>query len=415
MFKLNYTRNKSKSMQSLPCLKALKFNARIFYLRISKGLSTSSNNNNFSPLTEPAVTETLMSNYSNFSEKRFIDKLKVKVKAGRGGNGCVSFYRDRVVRAGAPDGGCGGKGGDLYLRASSSLNDLHVIKKTLLEGNNGKSAGGGKRDGKHGKDIYYNVPTGTLVYEILSDKKIILKEERILKHDYHKRLVKDLDQEGKSVLIAKGGAGGKGNARFRGLKVAESGKIGECKEIYLELKSIADVGLVGLPNVGKSSILASVSRSLPRIANYPFTTLSPLVGKIRFIDDFEFTMADIPGIIEDAHKNKGLGLEFLRHIERTKVFVYVLDVCGEENEDLFTKLSILRNEVYCYKKNFQGKPSIVVVNKCDLEADAEKRFVNLKEKCDKPCFLISAKHGFGIGEMLVKLRSLVEQTKQEIV
>jgi GTP-binding protein len=166
------------------------------------------------------------------------------------------------------------------------------------------------------------------------------------------------------------------------------GKQGEIKDILLEMKCLADVGLVGLPNVGKSSILASVSRSLPKIANYPFTTLNPLVGKIRFIDDFEFTMADLPGIIEDAHKNKGLGLDFLRHIERTKVFLYVLDVAGEENEDLKKNLDILINEIKCYKKEFLDRPSIVAVNKCDLETNAEERFSKLQKECKFPCFLI---------------------------
>ena len=298
----------------------------------------------------------------------------------------MSYHRDRITKSGAPDGGSGGSGGDLHFRASPFLSDLHVMRKALVEGNNGKSASRAKRDGMNGKPIYLNVPVGTLVWEVLYDKKINTKEENIVKNEYQKRLLKDLDQDGKSVLVVKGGVGGRGNANHRGLKVAESGTPGEIKDVILEMKSIADIGLVGLPNVGKSSILASVSRSLPKIANYPFTTLNPLIGKIRFIDNFVFTMADIPGIIEDAHKNKGLGLEFLRHIERTKVFVYVLDVAGEENKILKKHLDILVNEVKCYKKDFMNRPSIVVVNKCDLEPEAEARFLALQKECEFPCF-----------------------------
>lgn len=365
------------------------------------------------PLVEPAITESLMSTYSNFSEKRFIDKVKLKVKGGNGGRGCVSYYRDRVVRSGAPDGGSGGTGGDLYFQACSSLSDLHVIKRTIIEGNNGKPASGRKKDGKNGNPIYCNVPVGTLVWEIIVDKKINSKVENIVKKDFHKKLLNDLDIEGKTVLVARGGNGGRGNAHHRGIKVAEHGQEGQIKNILLELKSIADVGLVGLPNVGKSSILASVSRSLPKIANYPFTTLSPLVGKINFIDNFEFTIADIPGIIEDAHKNKGLGLDFLRHIERTKVFIYVLDVAGEENKNLKTNLDVLMNELCCYKKEFLQRPSIVVVNKCDLEQESEERLEELQKNCKFPCFLISAKHSYGLGSMIVQLRKLVEEIKKK--
>ena len=365
------------------------------------------------PFTDPAVTETLMSSYSNYSEKKFIDKVKIKVKGGNGGRGCVTYYRDRVVRAGAPDGGAGGNGGSLYMKATSGLSDLHIVKKTMLEGNNGKAGGRAKRDGKNGKDLHCSVPVGTLVWEIMVDKKVKTKEEKVVKKDFHKRLLKDLDAEGASVLVARGGVGGRGNFKTRGLKVAEAGKPGETKDILLELKCIADIGLVGLPNVGKSSLLASVSRSLPRIANYPFTTLSPLVGKIRFIDGFDFTMADIPGIIEDAHKDKGLGLDFLRHIERTKVFLYVLDVAGEENEDLKKNLDILIHEIKCYKKEFLNRPSLVAVNKCDLEPKAEERFAKFQKECEFPSFLISAKHGFGLGEMIVEMRKMIENQKIE--
>ena len=362
--------------------------------------------------TEPAVTETLMTTYSNFSEKKFIDKVKIKVRGGNGGRGCVTYYRDRIIRSGAPDGGSGGNGGDLCFKAATGLSDLHIMKRTMIEGNNGKAGARGKRDGKNGKTLYCSVPVGTLVWEIMVDKKVKTKEEKIVKKDFHKRLLKDLDIDGKSVVVARGGVGGRGNAKTRCLKVIEAGKLGEIKDILLELKCIADVGLVGLPNVGKSSILASVSRSLPKIANYPFTTLSPLVGKIKFIDDFEFTMADLPGIIEDAHKNKGLGLDFLRHIERTKVFLYVLDVAGDLNEDLKKNFDILINEIKCYKKEFLNRPSIVAVNKCDIEKNAEERFKNFQKECGFPSFMISAKHGFGLGDMIIELRKMVEANQK---
>lgn len=177
----------------------------------------------------------------------------------------------------------------------------------------------------------------------------------------------------------------------------------------MELKSIADCGLVGFPNAGKSTFLASISRSLPKIANYPFTTLTPLIGKVKFIDNSSFTVADIPGIIEDSHLNKGLGLEFLRHIERTHVLIFMIDISGEDNQHPAEKFNILRNELLQYKADFLDRPYLVVANKSDIEPDSERRINELKEAIGDPekCYEISAKHGTGVGEVLIGLRKIL--------
>ena len=260
------------------------------------------------------VTESLMKEYTNFRERNFVDRLKLVIKAGNGGRGCVTYYRDRKVRTGAPDGGSGGRGGNVYFRAINKIYDLNHLKKPTYEGNNGKPGMKSKKDGKDGGDMKLSVPVGTIVYNI----KEVTEDNKLIKD-----IISDLDFEGKEALVAKGGVGGKGNANNIGIKDPEPGGLGEVRNIYLELKCIADVGLVGFPNAGKSTFLASVTRALPKIAEYPFTTLNPMIGKVQFIDGNSFTIADIPGIIEDAHKNKGLGLDFLRHIERTRVYIYI--------------------------------------------------------------------------------------------
>lgn len=217
--------------------------------------------------------------------------------------------------SGVPDGGDGGKGGDVYFRASPFVSNLYQLRKSHFFGNPGKHASSNKRNGKEGKDIRHNVPIGTEIYRVVrSDPWNKTKSV-----SEHRELIADLNVPGKEVLIAKGGLGGKGNYNHRSLTEMDRGKLGEEIELELILKTIADVGLVGFPNAGKSTFLASVTRAFPKIAPYPFTTLRPYVGNCKFTDGKKMVIADLPGLIEGAHENKGLGHEFLRHIERTKV------------------------------------------------------------------------------------------------
>ncbi|KAL4495012.1 hypothetical protein ABPG72_015712 [Tetrahymena utriculariae] len=354
------------------------------------------------------VTTSVMSNYTNFRERKFVDQVKVKFQAGNGGNGCVSHFRDRNVLTGAPDGGDGGKGGDILLKASHHFTDLHIFKGKPIFGNNGKSGGGLGKFGKDGGDLHISVPVGTLIYEILSESQSI-NQAGIRKIQYNKKFLTDLDEEGKEILIVKGGKGGRGNQNHRSIREQEKGSLGQVKEIFMELKCIADCGLVGFPNAGKSTFLASVSRSLPKIANYPFTTLTPLVGKVKFVDNSAFTIADIPGIIEESHQNKGLGLEFLRHIERTHVLIFMLDISGSHNEQPWKNFEILKNELLQYRSDFLDKPYILVANKTDIEPDSQRRVKELEQRVGKKVFEISAKHGLGIGEVILELRRILQE------
>ena len=355
---------------------------------------------------------------SNFHERNFADKRKVKVIGGKGGNGCISFYRDRVVRSGAPEGGDGGKGGDFYFRASRRLQDLRVIKRLEFKGNDGKNGRAGNMMGKDGADIYYNVPIGTLVWQLRTKKKKInLKDEKgnlveqVVPVEIGKKLIADLDVEGKAVLVAKGGAAGRGNGLHPGITQIEYGKPGEVVDVLLELKSLADIGFVGFPNAGKSTLLACLTRAFPKIAPYPFTTLSPTVGKIRFLDDFEMTLADIPGLIEGSYENKGLGHDFLRHIERTSVLVYILDAT---DEDLVGTYRILQKELENYPSgSLATKRSIVVCNKIDIEENWEFKVKFLSNSIGHEVIAISGKHSIGLEKLVTKLRELVLAEKAE--
>ncbi|KAM3134693.1 hypothetical protein pb186bvf_013168 [Paramecium bursaria] len=307
--------------------------------------------------------EVIYKSNANFLERNFVDKIKLFVKAGDGGKGCVCYYRDRIIVTGAPDGGDGGKGGDIYLKACTTMSDFSNFNKPHIKGNNGRQGMKEKKNGKNGGDLYFSVPVGTIIY------------------DENRKFISDLYEPFKQVMIAKGGKGGRGNGKHVAIREVELGELGQEKNLLLELSTIADIGLVGFPNAGKSTLLASASRTLPKIADYPFTTLNPLIGKINFIDNFSMTISDIPGLIEDAHLNKGLGIEFLRHIERCKMLLYVLDA----QEDVENQLNILKKEIHEYNPKILQKPSLVIVNKIDL-IDNQNYFG------------ISAKHGVNIGD-----------------
>ncbi len=322
---------------------------------------------------------------------KFLDQAKITVKAGDGGNGCCSFRREKFIEFGGPNGGDGGNGGSIVLSAVNGLNtliDFRFIKHFKAErGENGK---GSNKTGASGKDLILKVPVGTQVYA--EDKKTLLY---------------DLIKEGEEIKIATGGRGGLGNTRFKSstnqapIKTT-SGSKGEEFEIWLELKIIADVGLVGFPNSGKSSFLSLTTRAKPKIADYPFTTLNPNLGVVN-IDEKEIVIADIPGLIEGAHKGVGLGDKFLKHIERCKSILHLIDI-NEKN--LVNRYKIIRKELEKYSSELMKKKEIIAFNKTDLldEKEINEKIDNFKANIKKDFFKISILKKSNIKELLRKLK-----------
>ena len=285
---------------------------------------------------------------------KFVDEIELKVKAGDGGRGCISFRRERFVPKGGPDGGNGGDGGDIIFIATTSYNTLsHLRGKKLIKAKRGEHGKGKDQYGKKGEDAIIYVPVGTLI----RDKKT-------------GKILADLIEDGQKIIVAKGGRGGRGNKCFvtstnQAPYYAEEGKSGEEKELLLELKLLADVGLIGYPNAGKSTLISVISNAKPKIAEYPFTTLSPNLGVVDYNETFSFVIADIPGLIEGAAEGKGLGLQFLKHIERTKIFVHLLDSTELDSDKIAYKYFSIRKELKKYNENLLKKPEIVVLTKID--------------------------------------------------
>ena len=327
----------------------------------------------------------------------FVDNIKLKVKSGKGGQGCVSFRREKFVVKGGPDGGDGGKGGDVYLQTSEhhqSLIDLTYTR--FYQAPNGVHGQGKEMHGRAGEDLILHVPVGTIV----RDKNT-------------KDLIVDLAYPDMKYLIAEGGQGGRGNKRFacstnRAPRESEVGFPGEEIEIELELKTIADIGFVGYPNAGKSTLLGALSAAHPKVAPYPFTTLHPVVGVVKFDDFFRLTIADIPGLIEGAHDNVGLGHEFLRHIERTKILAFVLDMAGVDGRTPWEDLETLKNELELYMKGLSTRKSVIIANKMDLEASKENLELLKQEYPNAHIFPISAATDESFDSLTKELRRLVE-------
>src|SRR2546422_7416560 len=296
----------------------------------------------------------------------FVDEVDIHVAAGDGGRGCLAFRREKFVPRGGPSGGDGAHGGSVFIVASPHTNTLINFRFhpefTAKRGDHGQ---GSNRTGHTGADLELAVPIGTLVYEKTGEP------------DAPPRLLADLAEEGQRVLVAKGGRGGMGNARFatstnRAPRKVQPGEPGEIKDLRLELKLLADVGLVGYPNAGKSTLIARISAARPKIADYPFTTLIPNLGVVRLGEDRSFVVADVPGLIEGAHEGHGLGHQFLRHLERTKVLVHVVDVSGGSGRDPAGDLDVLRRELELFQPALAAKPQIVAANKIDA-LDPEHR------------------------------------------
>ena len=303
----------------------------------------------------------------------FIDYATIHVKAGNGGHGCVAFLREKFRPKGGPSGGDGGNGGNIIIKTDSNLstlNDLTYNKKYIAK--NGANGQGKNMHGKNGLDVILKVPVGTLVKDVETD-----------------RILVDLDKNDITYIVAKGGNGGFGNARFKtqrntAPRIANDGQKGEEKKIDLELKILADIGLVGFPNAGKSTLISKISNAKPRIADYPFTTLVPNLGIVKYHDYKSFVVADIPGLIRGASSGKGLGIQFLKHIERTKVLAFLIDASVENIEKEY---KVLLKELENYSKSLLEKPRILLITKIDL-LEKDKKIKNIPQKI--PVFNISS-------------------------
>lgn len=334
----------------------------------------------------------------------FQDEVKIKVIAGKGGDGCTSFRREKFVEMGGPNGGNGGKGASIIFKTDPGLRtliDLHMMKQ--IKGDKGTNGKGSNRNGANTEDVYISVPMGTTIYD--DENNIVLA---------------DLTKENEEYVVARGGRGGRGNRAFAthdnpAPRMSELGEPGESLIVRCELKVLADVGLVGMPSVGKSTLISNVSNCNAKIGAYHFTTLSPNLGVVRARNGKTFVMADLPGLIEGAHEGVGLGDKFLRHAMRTKVIAHVLDMGGSEGRNPLEDYEIIKNELSLYDETLKNKPSIIIANKMDLE-NAEDNLSKFKEKYpDEKIFEISALNKEGLNDLIDYLQELVEKCDEVIL
>ncbi|HEX3646106.1 MAG TPA: GTPase ObgE [Vicinamibacterales bacterium] len=338
----------------------------------------------------------------------FVDEVDIHVEAGHGGRGCLAFRREKFVPRGGPSGGDGGHGGSVYIVASPHINTLINFRyHPLSDAQPGQHGMGSNCTGAAGNDLELAVPIGTLVYEKITASDHLEQGENPANPSY--RLVADLSTEGQRVLVAKGGRGGMGNARFatatnRAPRKVQPGEPGEIKDLRLELKLLADVGLVGFPNAGKSTMIARISAARPKIADYPFTTLVPNLGVVRISEDRSFVVADVPGLIEGAHRGQGLGHQFLRHLERTKVLVHLVDMSGSTGRNPVEDLDTVRKELELFAPTLAAKPQIVVANKMDaVDPSHDEAVVALAKRAAElglPFLRVSGVSGQGVPELL---------------
>lgn len=343
---------------------------------------------------------------------KFIDEAKIKVQAGKGGNGCLSFRREKFIPLGGPDGGDGGDGGSIFLKGDENLNTLVDFRfKRQFHAENGQSGQGSDCTGRSAEDLYIRVPLGTLVYdedtgELIGD---VTKHEQVLK-------------------VAQGGFHGLGNARFkssvnRSPRQTTKGSLGEARQLRLEMKVLADVGLLGLPNAGKSTLIRSISAARPKVADYPFTTLHPNLGVVKVESDRSFVVADIPGIIEGAAEGAGLGLRFLKHVMRTRLLLHVVDIAPIDETDPVTAATTIIHELEKYSPDLAIKPRWLVFNKVDLIPDPEQLEEAKKRVIDAlawkgPVFEISALNQIGLKPLIYKVMDFltsVGRDEEEIV
>jgi GTP-binding protein len=345
----------------------------------------------------------------------FIDSARIYLKAGNGGNGIVSFRREKYVAAGGPDGGDGGKGGDVIFIVDDGIRTLADFRyKKQYKAESGKDGGASNMTGRSGEDLVIKIPPGTVV-----------------KDEQTGRILADLTKPGQQSVIARGGKGGKGNQHFatptrQVPNFAKSGDLGEERWVVLELKLLADVGLIGYPNVGKSTILSSVSAANPKIANYHFTTIEPNLGVVSLDIGESFVIADIPGLIEGAHQGIGLGHEFLKHVERTKLLIHVVDVSGVEGRNPVEDFEVINKELKEYNPVLAERIQIVAANKIDITDAAEKyeEFKKVIQEMGYEVFPVSAATGKGLRELMIRASQmlkdipdtvLIDETEEEVV
>lgn len=337
----------------------------------------------------------------------FTDYAKIIIKSGNGGDGAITFRREKYVAAGGPDGGDGGRGGSVYFRVDSNANtliDFRYSKK--FKAQNGENGSGGNKYGKSGEDLYIDVPLGTIIKDAETGK-----------------VVADLSKENQVELVLNGGRGGKGNSHFATAtrqvpRFAQAGEDGEEKEVILELKLLADVGLLGFPNVGKSTFLSVVTDAKPKIANYHFTTIEPNLGVVKTKNGDSFVVADIPGIIEGASEGVGLGIQFLRHVERTRLLLHVIDVSGVEGRDPVEDFYTINEELKKYSEKLSTRKQIIVANKMDIMQDDKglKELEALAKKENLELYKISGVTGEGVTELLNRVSEVLKTLpKEELV
>ncbi len=333
---------------------------------------------------------------------KFIDQAKIYVKAGDGGRGCVSFRREKFIPRGGPNGGDGGRGGHIIFTADRNVNTLLDVKlKQHYRAEKGAHGMGKDMHGRNGKDHVIRVPVGTMVKEAETGE-----------------MLADLTKEEQKFIAAKGGRGGLGNSHFKSAtrqapRFAQPGESGDEKNLIMELKLLADVGLLGLPNAGKSTLISAVSSARPKIADYPFTTLSPVLGVVKYGDYGSFIIADIPGLIEDAHKGTGLGFQFLRHVERTSVLLHLVDISETAEGDPVENLEKINNELTLYSQDLISKPRVIAATKLDIKG-AGKRLDRLAQYCkDKgyDFYPVCSVTGEGLKELISYLAQKVEKHK----
>jgi GTP-binding protein len=332
---------------------------------------------------------------------KFIDEAMITVQSGDGGKGCLSFRREKFIPRGGPDGGDGGKGGDIILSTTSRKRTLYQFRyQRHFKAKNGAHGQGKQKTGKKGRSLTIELPPGTLVIDADTG-----------------HLIKDLVDTGETIVILKGGRGGQGNTRFktsthRTPRFAQPGEPGETRTLKLELKLLADVGIIGLPNAGKSTLIAAISSARPKIANYPFTTLTPSLGVVQTDWAEPFVVADIPGLIKGAHQGTGLGIKFLRHIERTRILVHLIDVSSIDPDDPLQEYQTINQELVMYDEKLMQKPQIVVLNKLDLSGVRKAAEIFQSTVKDKKVAFISALTGQGLEQLKSQIVQLLDSNDE---
>ena len=333
---------------------------------------------------------------------KFIDEVFITVQSGDGGRGCVSFRREKFVPRGGPDGGDGGKGGDVILQSTSRRRTLYPFRfRRQFKAQNGAHGQGKQKTGKNGVDLIIEIPPGTLVSDAETND-----------------LLKDFTLPGETFIVAKGGRGGQGNSRFksstqRAPRFAQPGESGQYLKLKLELKLLADVGIIGLPNAGKSTLISVISSATPKIADYPFTTLNPTLGVVQPDQEESFVVADIPGLIEGAHKGAGLGIRFLRHIERTRILIHLVDASVIDPQNPLANYETINRELACYNPLLTEKPQILVLNKMDIPGTEHIPEIIQEAVTDRPVMMISAAARKGIEALKLKIVEYLGNHEQD--